>query len=135
MVEIAHFQGEEMEYDWKSMYPYMTKYNREEYNEFVLMQTKGSKEYIAQHGITQEPFKTIYRQRYNYTIVIDGVPHEKTVSVTPQFYNGEYEVMAKEGLENNFFKTKAVPKEIYFTWVKDRVVYYGEIFFDAKVRL
>ena len=132
IVEIAHFQAEEMDYDWKSMYPNMTRKTRTEYNEFVMTQVKGSTEYIAQHGITQEPFKTIYRRRYNYTLVIDSVPHAKTLVMRADFFNGEYDTMEGEGLENNFFKTKAVPKQIYFTWVKDGVVYYGEIYLEAK---
>lgn len=131
-VEIAHFQGEEMEYDWKSMFPSTMQKTRTEYNEFVMEQVKGSTEYIAKHGITQEPFKTIYRQRYNYTLVIDGVPHEKTIFLKARFYNEERDTMEGEGLENDFFKTKAVLKQSHFTWVKDGVVYYGEIYFDAK---
>ncbi len=130
-VEIAHFQGEEMEYDWKSMYPNMTE-TREDYNKIIMDRAKGSLEYIAQHGITQEPYKTIFRQRYNYTIALDGVPHAKTLFIMPEFYNGEMDTMRGEELDNNFFKTKAVPNHIYFEWVKDRVVYYGEVYFDAK---
>ena len=132
MVEIAHFQAEEMDYDWKSMYPNVTRKTRTEYNEFVMTQVKGSTEYIAQHGITQEPFKTIYRRRYNYTLVIDSVPHAKTLFMRVNFFNGEYDTMEGNGLENNFFKTKAVPKDVSFTWVKDSVVYYGKVYFEAK---
>jgi len=139
-VEIGHFQGEEMEYDWKSMFPDMEE-TREEYIEIILNRAKGSKEYIAHHGITQEPFKTIFRQepfktifrqRYNYTIELDSVPLSRTLLIRSDFFNGECESMQGEGLENNFFKTKAVPNHLYFTWVKDRVVYYGEIDLDAK---
>ncbi len=132
IVEIAHFQGEEMEYNWKSMYPNMTKYSRVEYNQVIMERVKGSLEYIAQHGITQEPFKTIFRQRYSYTIALDSLPHNKTIFISPRFYNGEMDTMHGEELEHNFFKTKAVPNEIYFTWVKDGVVYYGDVYFDAK---
>jgi hypothetical protein len=132
IVEIGHFQGEEMEYNWKSMYPNMTKYSRVEYNQVIMERAKGSLEYIAQHGITQEPFKTIFRQRYSYTIVLDSVPLSKTLFISPDFYNGEMDTMNGDELENNFFKTKAVPKHIYFEWVKDTVVYYGEVYFDAK---
>ncbi len=131
IVEIAHFQGEEMEYNWKSMFPDMTD-TREELNEFVMQHAKGSLEYIALHGITQEPYKTIFRQRYSYTIALDSVPHNKTIFISPDFYNGEMDTMSGEELEHNFFKTKAVPSHIYFEWVKDSVVYYGEVYFDAK---
>ncbi|WP_282036619.1 DUF2931 family protein [Saccharicrinis aurantiacus] len=132
IVEIAHFQGEEMEYNWKSMYPYMTKYSREEYNQVIMERAKGSLEYIAQHGITQEPFKTIFRQRYNYTISLDSVPHNKTIHIMTEFFNGEMDTMLGDELEHNFFKNKAVTKYISFRWVKDKVVYYGQIYFDAK---
>jgi len=131
-VEIGHFQGEEMEYDWKSMFPDMTRKNRAEFNEYVLSEAKGSKEYIAQHGITQEPYKTIFRQRYNYTIELDSVTCSKTLFIKAVFFNGEFDSMEGQELENNFFKTKAVPSHLYFEWVKDRVVYYGDIYFDAK---
>ncbi len=130
-VEIAHFQGKEMDYNWKSMYPNMTE-TREEDNRLTMQEAKGSIEYIAKHGITQEPFKTIYRQRYNYTITIDSVPNDKTLVIIPKFYNGEMDTIGGEGLENNFFKAKAVPDHIYFEWVKDNVVYYGEVYFEAK---
>jgi len=130
-VEIGHFQGEEMDYDWKSMYPDMTE-TREEDNKLTLEEAKGSTEYIAQHGITQEPFKSIYRQRYNYTIAIDSVQHANTLFMMAHFYNGEMDKMEGDGLGNNFFKKKAVPKYVSFTWVKDGVVYYGKVYFDEE---
>ncbi|PKQ62958.1 hypothetical protein BZG01_16370 [Labilibaculum manganireducens] len=120
-----------MEYNWKSMFPDMTD-TRDEFNEFVMQQAKGSLEYIAQHGITQEPFKTIFRQRFSYTIALDSVPRNKTLYIMSEFYNGEMDTMHGEELEHNFFKTKAVTKYISFQWVKDRLVYYGKVYFDAK---
>ncbi len=133
-VEIGHFQGEEMDYDWKSMFPDMTD-TRSEFNTFVLGSIDGANEYIAQYGINPEPFKSVYRQRYNYTIEIDSVSHEDIVFVQVDFYNGEMDVMEGKELDDNFFKTKAVPNYIYFRWIKDGVVYFGEVYLQGAYEM
>lgn len=131
-VEIGHFQAKEIDYDWSSMYPSSKKSGREKYNKMVMSDTEGAEEYIAKHGISQEPFKTVYRQRYNYTIAIDSVLYANTECVVAKFYNGEMDTMEGNELENNYFKTKAVPKNIFFRWEKNRVVYFGEIDFKEE---
>lgn len=131
-VEIGHFQAEEIDYDWSSLYPSTMEVTRAEYNKLILSEAEGAEEYIAKHGISQEPFKTVYRQRYNYTIAIDSVLQCNTEFIKFECYNGESDTMEGDGLENNFFKTKAVPKSIYFRWEKNRVVYFGEIDFKEE---
>ncbi|PKQ62960.1 hypothetical protein BZG01_16380 [Labilibaculum manganireducens] len=130
IVEIGHFQAKEIDYDWKSMYPSSKKSGREDYNKMVMADTPGAEAYIAKHGFSQEPFKTIYRQRYNYTISIDSIPFSRTEFIQFKSFNGEMDTMEDEELESNFFKTKAVPKNIFFRWRKGMVVYFGEIDFN-----
>lgn len=131
-VEIAHFQGEEMDYDWHKMYPPDTPEEKKEYLKAIMDRIEGGAAYLAKHGVSQEPFKTVYRPRYNYTIKIDSVSHEDTEFNFPEFYNGEMDCMEGKELENIFFKTKATPKQVYFRWLRDDVVYFGEIFFDEE---
>ena len=132
-VEIGHFQAKEVEYNWRSMFPNSAfSEKREEYNEFIMSHAEGATEYIAQHGITQEPFKTIYRRRYNYTIEIDRITHMETKVVCLKCYNGETDMISGEELENNFFKTKAVPKYISINWFENKILYFGRMYFDAK---
>lgn len=132
VVEIDHFQAEEIEYDWRSMFNSLFSDTREDYNKFIISVAEGAADYIAQHGVSPEPFKTVYRQRYNYTIVIDGITHADTGGLAVDFYNGETDMISEEELENNFFKTKAVPKYIYADWLENGVCYFGEITFDEE---
>ena len=126
IVEIGHFQGEEMEYDGNSLYPSM-QMDWSDFGKQVMDSLKGAPEYIAKHGISQEPFKTVYRQRYNYTIEIDNISHADTELLLFEGYNGEMDTMEGAGLDNNYFKTKTIPKYIYTTWLLDGVVYFSEI--------
>ncbi|WP_282036621.1 DUF2931 family protein [Saccharicrinis aurantiacus] len=131
-VEIAHFQAEEIDYDWKSMYPSSMQTTRAEYKAMVMADTPGAEAYIAKHGFSQEPFKTVYRQRYNYTIAIESIPFSQTEFIQFESFNGEMDSMEDEELESNFFKTKAVPKKIFFRWREDMVVYFGDIIFNEE---
>jgi len=74
IVEIGHYQAKEIEYDWKSMYPSSMEATRSEYRKLIMDDSPGAEEYIAKHGFSQEPFKTVYRQRYNYIIAMDSIP-------------------------------------------------------------
>lgn len=127
IVEIGHFQGVEMEYDGNSLYPSMTM-DWSDFAKEVMNGIEGGAEYLAKHGVSPEPFKTVYRQRYNYTIEIDNVTHAKTESVLVDFYNGEMDIMRGDGLVDNFFKTKAVPKYISINWEQNGVVYFSKFY-------
>ena len=129
-VEIDHFQAQEIEYNWKSMFHSNFSKTREEYNKVVMSYAEGATEYIAQHGLSPEPFKTVYRQRCNYTIAIDSISHSSTEVIQIEFYNGEKDMISGDELENNFFKTKAIPKYIFFKWFENRIVYFGEMSFN-----
>ncbi len=129
-VEIGHYQAEEIEYDWKSMYPSSKQSDRQTYNKMVMADSPGAEAYIAKHGFSQEPFKTIYRQRYNFTIAIDSISHSDTEFIQFECFNGEMDTMEGDELENNWFKTKAVPKKVFFRWREGGVVYFGEIDFN-----
>ncbi len=133
-VEIGHFQGEEMDYDWNVAYPGVIK-ERSVYIRDVMERIDGANEYIAQYGINPEPFKSVYRQRYNYTIEIDSVSHEDIVFVQVDFYNGEMDVMEGKELDDNYFKTKAVPNHIFYRWIKDGVVYFGEVYLQGAYEM
>ncbi|MRI00651.1 DUF2931 family protein [Kriegella sp. EG-1] len=130
-VEIAHFQAEETDYDWKKLYPSMLM-EKEVFIKEVMDGIEGGKAYLTKHGISPEPFKTIYRTRYEYTITIDDVAHKDTIHIIAKFYNGEMDTMWGGGLTNNFFKTKALPKHLFFRWHKNGIVYFGEVYFKEQ---
>ena len=126
-VEIGHFQAEEIEYDGNSLYPDMTM-NWSDFAKESMDDIKGAQKYLDKHGISQEPFKTTYRKRYNYTIEIDSISHAETEFILFQAYNGEQDVMEGEGLDNNFFKTKAVTKYIFPKWQKGGIKYIAKYY-------
>ncbi len=101
---------------------------REEYNKKLIGYAKAEA-YIAQHGINPEPYKSVYRQRYNYTVEIENITYDSTKVMRIDFYNGEKDMIIGEELENNFFKTKAVPKYISVKWMENGVVYFSK--FDS----
>lgn len=130
-VEIDHFQAEETDYEWQKMYPSMLM-EKDVFIKQVMDGIEGSQTYLDKHGISPEPFKTLYRKRYEYTIDIDNVSHKETIHVIAKFYNGEMDTIWGEGLINNFFKTKALPKYIFFRWQKNGIAYFGEIYFKEE---
>jgi len=126
-VEVGHFQGEEMEYDGNSLYPSMTM-DWSDFAKEVMDGLEGGKEYMDKHGISQEPFKTFYRQRYNYTIEIDSLVGADTKSIQYDCYNGEIDTMEGVGLDNNYFKTKAILNYLFMYFDKDGVEYFSEFY-------
>ncbi len=124
-VEIGHFQGEEMEYDGNTLYSGMTM-DWSDFAKQVMDGLEGGRDYLAKHGISQEPFKTIYRQRYSYTIKIDSSLQVETKSILFKCYNGEMDFMEGAGLEDNFFKTKAVAKYISVKWLVKGIQYFSK---------
>lgn len=130
-VEIDHFQAEETDYEWKKLYPSMLM-DKDAFIEQVMDGIEGGQGYLAKHGISPEPFKTLYRRRYEYTIDIANVSHKETIHIIAKFYNGEMDTIWGEGLTNNFFKTKALPKHIFFRWQKNGIAYFGEVYFKEE---
>jgi hypothetical protein len=130
-VEIGHFQAEETTYEWKSLYPDMIK-DKSVFIKEVMEGIDGGAAYLARHGISQEPYKTVYRQRHPYTVAIDGVKPSETIHIIAKFYNGEMDTIWGEELANNFFKTKAVPKHLLFRWRINGITYFGEVYFKEE---
>ncbi len=131
-VEIGHFKGEEVDYDWQRLFPQKMETPRERINEIAINTSKGASEYIAEHGINPEPYKTVYRRRYDYTFELEGISLETTEFIVASFFNGEKDTMFGEGLKNNYFKTKAVPKYMYYRWEEEGTILFGEINFREK---
>lgn len=130
-VEIAHFQAEETNYEWEKMYPFMLM-EKDAFIKQVMDGIEGGQAYLAEHGVSPEPFKILYRKRYEYTIDIANVSHKETMHIIVKFYNGEMDTMWGGGLVNNYFKTKAIPKHLFFRWKKNGITYFGEVYFNEE---
>lgn len=117
-IEIARFQGEEMQLSMKNFVPGNPDISQKEYFKILGELSPKLDEEYKKKGI-QLDIWDIYRKKYNWRTRIE-IPNHSFERIRIDMFNGELETLFNGVDTQNDFKQRAIPRLLSFTFESDK---------------